>query len=401
VIYTFEECSLDIELRELQRSGEVIAVEPRVFDLLLFLVRKRTRVVSKDDLIAEVWNGRIVSESTLSSTIALARQAIGDTGEAQRFIRTVTRKGYRFVGDVREVHPLHRASGSPRPPGPRQEIRYCRAPDGVRLAYATAGSGPPLVRSGTFLTHLEYDWESPIWGHLMRGLTASYALIRHDARGNGLSDWDVGELSIDAWVSDLESVIDAVGLQRFPLLGSSQGSAISIAYAVRHPERVSHLVLYGGYALGGKKRAPTEKQQRKAMATLMRLGWGTDNPAFRQMFTGYFVPGATREQMDWFSELQRRATSPECAARYWEAVGDIDVTDLLGRVTTPTLVIHTRGDLVVPLEAGRQLAAGIPGARFVVLEGQNHLFLEHETAAQRFLEELKLFLSLSWRQPAR
>ncbi len=273
-----------------------------------------------------------------------------------------------------------------------QEIKYCRAPDGVRLAYAIAGSGPPLVKTANWMNHLEYDWESPIWRHVCRGLAREHSLIRYDARGNGMSDWDVDELSVDTWVSDLETVVDAVGVERFPLLGISQGCAVSVAYAVRNPGRVSHLVLYGGFALGGKKRAPAEKEKRNAMMTLMRLGWGADNPGFREMFTGQFIPGATPEQHAVFNELQRRTTSPECAARFFDVVGDIDVSDLLAKVTAPTLVMHARGDLMVPFEAGRQLAAGIPGAHFIALPGQNHLFLQDEPAAERFFEEIKLFL---------
>ena len=273
-----------------------------------------------------------------------------------------------------------------------QTIKYCRAPDGVRLAYAITGSGPMLVKSANWMNHLEYDWESPIWRHVFRGLSRNHTLIRYDARGNGLSDWDVDELSLDAWVSDLETVVEAAGVERFPLLGMSQGCAISVAYAVRHPERVSRLVLYGGFALGGKKRTPDEKERRNAMMALMRLGWGADNPSFRQMFTGLFVPGGTHEQADIFNELQRRTTSPECAARYFDVVGDFDITHLLAEVKAPTLVMHVRGDLMVPIEAGRQLAAGIPGARFIAFEGQNHLFLEHEPASDRFFEEIGLFL---------
>ena len=274
----------------------------------------------------------------------------------------------------------------------RQEIKYCRTPDGVRLAYAISGSGPPLVKSANWMNHLEYDWESPAWRHVFRGLSSNHTLIRYDARGNGMSDWDVDQLSLDAWVSDLETVIGAARVERFPLLGISQGCAVAVSYAVRHPERVSHLVLYGGFALGGKKRAPQEKEQRNAMTTLMHLGWGADNPSFRQMFTGLFLPGATQEQAASFNELQRRTTSPECAARYFDVVGDIDITNLLPKVTTKTLVMHVRGDLVCPIEAGRVLADGIPGARFVALPGQNHLFQEKEQASYRFFEEIELFL---------
>ncbi len=207
-----------------------------------------------------------------------------------------------------------------------------------------------------------------------------------------MSDWDVDELSLEAWVSDLETVVDAAGLERFPLLGISQGAAVSVAYAARHPERVSHLVLYGGFGLGGKKRAPAEKERRIAMATLMRQGWGADNPSFRQLFTALFIPGATHDQADIFNELQRRTTSPECAARYFDVAGDLDITDLLVAVKAPTLVMHVRGDLIVPIEAGRQLAAGIPRARFIAFEGKNHLFLQHEPASDRFFEEIRLFL---------
>ena len=274
-----------------------------------------------------------------------------------------------------------------------QEIKYCRASDGVRLAYATIGRGPPLVKTANWMNHLEYDWESPIWHHLLEGLARNHTLIRYDARGNGLSDWDVDELSLEAWVGDLETVVDAVGIDRFPLLGVSQGCAISIAYAVRHPERLSHLILYGGFALGGSKRAPGEHEKRKAMATLMRLGWGMDDPAFRQMFTSQFIPEGTKEQADWFNDLHRRTTSPECAARFFEVAGNLDVRELLPQVQVPTLVMHVRDDLMAPIDVGRQMAAGIPGARFIALPGRNHLFLKHEPATARFFEEIDLFLS--------
>jgi class 3 adenylate cyclase/pimeloyl-ACP methyl ester carboxylesterase len=273
-----------------------------------------------------------------------------------------------------------------------QTIKYCRAPDGVRLAYAISGSGPPLVKSGNWLNHLEYDWESPVWRHVLRGLSRYQTLIRYDARGNGMSDWDVDTVSLDAWVTDLETVVDAAGIERAPLLGISQGGAVAVAYAVRRPERVSHLVLYGAFAVGGRKRSPAEKERRDAMATLMRIGWGSDNPTFRQMFTGLFIPGATHEQADFFNELLRKTTSPECAVRYFETVGDFDIVDLLSKVKAPTLVMHVRDDQIVPIETGRQLAAGIPGARFIALPGRNHLFLEHEPASDRFFEEIGLFL---------
>jgi class 3 adenylate cyclase/pimeloyl-ACP methyl ester carboxylesterase len=276
----------------------------------------------------------------------------------------------------------------------QQDIRFCQAPDGVRLAYSRIGEGPPLIKTGNWMTHLEYDLESPIWRHLYRELSREHTLIRYDARANGLSDWDVPAVSFEASVSDLEAVIDAAGVKRFALFGISQGCATSIAYAVRHPERVTHLVLYGGFAIGRnhRPRSDADKEREAAMLTLMRLGWGQQNPAFRQLFTSQFVPGATKEQADWFNELQRISMSPENAARNREVTASIDVTELLPKVTAPTLVMHAREDVLHSFDYGRRMAAGIPGARFVPLESRNHLILEHEPAFARFLEEMRAFL---------
>jgi class 3 adenylate cyclase/pimeloyl-ACP methyl ester carboxylesterase len=274
-----------------------------------------------------------------------------------------------------------------------QVIRFCRSSDGVQLAYSRIGRGPPLVKTGNWMTHLEKDFETPIWRHLYRDLAKDHSLIRYDARGNGLSDWDVEDISFDAFVRDLEAVVDAAGVERFDLLGISQGSAVSVAYAVKHPERVNHLVLYGGYVQGwARQRNEAVKQMNEAMLPLMRLGWGQENPAFRQVFTSQFIPGGTKEQADWFNELQRVSTSPENAVRNLQANGQTDVSDLLSQVKVPTLVMHARGDARVAFENGRRVAAGIPGARFVPLESANHLILESEPAYARFLEEIKSFL---------
>ncbi len=194
-----------------------------------------------------------------------------------------------------------------------QEIRFCVAPDGTRIAYATTGIGAPLVKAANWITHLVYDLESPVWRHWLAGLSRHHQLIRYDERGCGLSDWEVQRFTFDAWVDDLEVVVDALNLERFPLLGVSQGGAVAIAYAVRHPERVSHLILAGAYAKGRCERATTEQEEREATLNIevARLGWGRDEPTFRQVFTSQFVPGGTQEQWDAFNELQRRSTSPE------------------------------------------------------------------------------------------
>lgn len=276
----------------------------------------------------------------------------------------------------------------------RQEIRFCTASDGVRLAYATSGSGPPLVKTANWLNHLEFDWESPIWRHVFHALSEKNTLIRYDSRANGLSDWDAENLTLDTFVEDLRSVVDAAGIERFPLFAISQGCAFAVEFAVRYPERVSKLILLGGYAAGWRVRGTADSiAQREALMTLARTGWGRDNPVFRQLFTTLFIPGAAPEQMHWLNELQRITTSPDNAVRLMSALGDIDVRSRLGQVTQPTLVLHARGDARVPFAEGRELAAGIPGARFVTLESENHLILEQEPAWPRLLAEVRQFLT--------
>jgi len=275
-----------------------------------------------------------------------------------------------------------------------QEIRFCTAADGTRIAWSTAGDGPPIVKSANWLNHLEYDWESPVWRHLMRFLAAGRTLVRYDERGNGLSDRELRDLTIDAFVSDLEAVVDAAGLQTFPMLAISQGCAVAIAYAARHPERVSRLVLHGGYATGWRLRGDAnEIAAREAMLTLVRTGWGQETPAFRQVFTSLFFPQATAEQVRSFNELQLRSTSPDNAWALLDAFSRIDVRPYLSQVKAPVLVTHCRGDLRISFETGRLLAAGIPGARFVLLDSPNHLMLEHEPAWARFVSEVEAFLS--------
>jgi class 3 adenylate cyclase/pimeloyl-ACP methyl ester carboxylesterase len=276
----------------------------------------------------------------------------------------------------------------------QQEIHFCQTKDGVQLAYSRIGQGPAIVKTGNWMTHLEFDFESPIWRHLYRELSLDHSVYRYDARGNGLSDREVSDVSFEHFVDDLEAVVDAANIERFALFGISQGCSVSIAYAVRHPERVSHLILLGGFALGWKKRARggVEKEAGDAMLTLMRIGWGQEDAAFRQLFTSQFMPGGTKEQADWFNELQKISCSPADAVRNLMASGETDVTSLLSQVRAPTLVMHARHDARVPFEAGRRMAAGIPGARFVPLESRNHLILESEPAFARFLEELRAFI---------
>jgi pimeloyl-ACP methyl ester carboxylesterase/DNA-binding winged helix-turn-helix (wHTH) protein len=398
VIYRLGDYSLDTDRRELRTGAELVATEPQVFDLLVYLIENRDRVVGKDDLLDAVWGGRIVSDSTLTSRINAARRAVGDSGLEQRLIRTWPRKGLRFIGDVKEsssedsrLTDETRAADDAR--GLEQDIQFCTTPGGVRLAYAAVGTGPVLVKTANWLNHLEYDWESPVWRPLLQTLAQRHRLVRYDARGNGLSDWDVDEISFEVFVRDLERVVDAAGLKRFPLLGMSQGAAVSVAFAARHPQRVSHLILYGGYAKGRRKRgAPNDLAQSEALLTLMGHGWGQENPAFRQIFTSLFIPGGRPDQIDWFNNLQRVTASPENAVRLRRAMDEIDISELLPLVKAPTLVMHCRDDALQPFEQGRQLAAGIKGAKFVPLEGHNHIILEDDPSWNRFLDEIEGFL---------
>jgi DNA-binding winged helix-turn-helix (wHTH) protein/pimeloyl-ACP methyl ester carboxylesterase len=392
-VYRFGPFHLDVRERRLSRGGEVIPLRLKVFDTLLALVENAGRLVTKQELLDTVWPETTVEENNLNHNVSLLRKALGEKATGQQYIETVPRVGYRFAAQVDAAVPRTGASAVATAKA-RQEIRYCTTSDGVRVAYATTGKGPPLVKASNWLTHLDFEWGSPIWRHWYTALSLHHRLVRYDERGNGMSQRDVPDVSFDTWVRDLETVVDAAGLDRFPLLGISRGGPIAIAYAVKHPERVTQLVLYGAFAAGMKHvGTPQELEARRALASLLRLGWGLNNPAFCKTFTCRFIPEATPEHEQWLDELQRVSTSPENAARLIERDDDIDVRPLLSQVKTPTLVIHCDRDHAVPPEKGRLLAAGIPGARYVSLPSANHLMLEEEHAWSLFLEELGLFLN--------
>jgi pimeloyl-ACP methyl ester carboxylesterase/DNA-binding CsgD family transcriptional regulator len=273
-----------------------------------------------------------------------------------------------------------------------QTIRFARSVDGVRIAFAESGSGPPLVKAANWLSHLEFDWQSPVWSHWFRFLSSRHRLIRYDERGCGLSDWHPEIISLDAHVADLEVVVNAAGLERFALLGISQGGAIATEYALRHPERVSQLVLYGAFARGRLHRDDEASRQHRALNDLVLLGWRENNPAYRRLFASLFVPDASDEQERWFSDLMRISSDPNTAARIAEAAADFNIAPKLPGVAVPTLVIHARDEAAVPLSEGLLFASGIPGAQFVALEGRNHILLESEPAWNRFCEEFSSFV---------
>ena len=274
----------------------------------------------------------------------------------------------------------------------KQQIRYVQGRDGTRIAYAVSGSGPAIVRASHWMSHLDFDWESPVWGHWIDALSSGFTLVRYDGRLNGLSDTICQDISFEAFVDDLERVVEAVGLDRFVLLGISQGCALSTEYALRHPAKVAGLVIVGGYVRGWRARGnAAEIARREAISVLMREGWGQDDPLFRQMFTGLFIPGANRLQMDWFNELQRRTLTPDNALRLNFAFADVDISRSLERLNVPALVLHASGDRVAPLSEGLEIARTIAGARFVELDSSNHILLAEEPAFRSFIAEVTAF----------
>jgi pimeloyl-ACP methyl ester carboxylesterase/DNA-binding CsgD family transcriptional regulator len=277
-----------------------------------------------------------------------------------------------------------------------QTIRYVRASDGVQIAWAESGVGPPLVKAATWLTHLEYDLESPVWKHWTKFFSDRFRYVRYDERGSGMTDWNISDLSMDRRLEDLENVIDAAGIDEpVTLVGMSHGATVCVQYAVRHPERVARMIFCGGFARGALRRNNDDAvRMYEAIINLSAL-WGSDNPAFRQVFTSRFIPGGTDDQLRWFNDLCLKTTSPELAGPLLRARAVTDVTSLLPHVRTPTLIFHARHDAVAPIAEGRFLATEIAGSQFVELDSRNHVLLEHEPAWARFQEAVLSFTGVS------
>ena len=283
-----------------------------------------------------------------------------------------------------------------------QQIRFCTSFDGTRIAYATTGTGPPLVRVGNWLTHVELDWGSPIWSHWFEELTRRHRLIRYDLRGSGLSERAVEDLSLDAWVRDLEAVVRDLGIERFSLLGLCQGGSIAVAYAARHPERVDRLVLYGSYPNGALTPGATffERMEAETLAKMIRVGWGRNNAAFRRVFAHLLMPESSPEQQEWLAELERQSATTREAARLWRAFHQIDIRPLAPLVKAPTLAFHVKEDGIAPFQGGCHLASLIPDAHFVPLAGENHILLPDEPAWAQFISRLQSFLAPNEGQPS-
>lgn len=384
----FNDCELDLQAHVFRRAGQVIALEPQVFELLALLVRNPDVLVDRDRIMQAVWNGRIVSDAAVSSRINAVRRAIGDDGRRQEMLQTVPRLGFRFIADVQPSTAEIPATAS----SETQQIHMTRSKDGAVLAYATTGSGPPLMRAGHFLTHVEQEWHSPVWRPLLDRLGQDFTLTRYDQRCTGLSEQHPTGVRLDHFVEDMEAVADAANLTRFPIFAASQGVPIALAFAARHPEMVSALVLYGGYAEGRLARSdPEELAHAEAVMTLMKHGWGRQGTAFATAFATLYMPGASHDQLKHITELQLASATPENAVALRRAVDCFDVTDRLKDIVAPTLVIRARDDAVHPHAQSSLLASQISGAQFRILEGANHVPLPQDPAWSEMLKATRQF----------
>ena len=393
MIYQFSNCSLDLIRHELICDGKIIHVEPQVFDILVLFVENAGHLITRDHLIEAVWQGLSVSDSTISARMNAARKSIGDNGKDQRIIKTVPRRGFQFAVDVTTQHG-RAAAPQPNTAPNRQDIRFVVSSDGVKIAYARSGNGPGLIRVGHWLSHLELDWQSPIWQPFLETLGRAHTLYRYDQRGTGLSSHEFKGFDIDEFVDDLEAVADASQLETFPLIAASQAVPVAIKYAAKFPERVSKLILYGGYAEGRfhRQTSPGDADEQTVLS-LIRAGWGQPEHTFAKAFTSLFMPDATADQIDNITRLQRASTSPENAVKLRQLIDRFMVRDLLPGIKTPTLVVHSCGDVIHPLDQARILASEIPNAQFVMLDSNNHIPVPQDPAWTVMMQEIEQFLN--------
>lgn len=397
-IYRFGDFELDGPQVELRQHGQPVRIEPQCFEMLRFLIENRDHVVTKFELLDAIWGHRFVSESALSARIKKIRRAVGDDGKAQHTIRTAHGRGYQFVAELAAEPQAAQDTPKQNSDSPdTTEVSFVTARGGVQLAVGETGTGIPLVKVANWLTHVGMDSDSPVWSHWVRDLSKQHRYIRYDARGSGLSDRDLAGIrlnDLDLWVEDLENVVQSLKLDRFALMGVSQGGPVATAYAARHPHQVSQLILFGTYARGMNRRGDAQQgAQASLQIDLAKVGWGSDNDQFLEVFTRQFIPGAGKVERGWFNALQRTCADGETAAQLESAMHDVDTSEEAASIEIPTLVMHCTQDAVVPFEEGRRLAGLIPGSRFVQLPGANHIMLERDVAWPTFMRLVNEFTS--------
>ena len=392
MIYQFANCSIDPERHAFMRNGKPVHVEPQVFALLLALIEKQGRLVTKDELIEIVWRGLSVSDATISARINAARKAVGDSGKKQVIIKTVHGRGFQLVATVYsdqtsvEKKPATEIIST-------QAIRFVSSSHNAKIAFAQSGEGPPLIRVGHWLSHLELDWHSSVWRPLIDALGSNHTLYRYDQRGTGLSSRDLDYADLDVFTDDLKAVADASGLESFPIFAASQAVPVAIRFAVKYPERVSGLILYGGFAEGrALRKASPDDIDENTLLGLIRAGWGQADSPFVKAFSSLSLPDATSEQMDSFVKMQTETITPENAARLRQVVDRFSVKDILHLVSSPTLVVHAISDAMQPIEQGRILASEIPNAKYVSMASRNHIPLPQEESWAQMMREIQSFL---------
>jgi pimeloyl-ACP methyl ester carboxylesterase/DNA-binding winged helix-turn-helix (wHTH) protein len=396
MIHRFADCVLDTERVVLTRGGAEVHVEPQVFDLIAAVVAAQGRLVGYEDLVAQVWQGRIVSDATIAARISAARKALGDDGRAQRVLLTVPRRGVRLRVPVTGAAvpsapsvPLV-SEGAPQIDPPRQTLRYTAGRDGAALAWAESGTGPALLRGGHWLSHLEHDWQSPVWRPLLARLSAGRRLVRYDPRGTGLSDRTRGAASTEQLAGDMMAVADAAGLDRFPVFAASQSAPVALLAAAMWPERIDRIAIWGGFATGSTRRGGAAKTE--AMVEMIRRGWGRSGSAFMKAFATLYMPDATPGEVDSLMRMQALSVEAETAAALRRMIGKIDVRDVLARVTAPVLVLHASGDAIQPVEQGQVLARHLPNAQFHLVESANHVLVPSDPAWDGILRRIEAFL---------
>ncbi len=396
--YLFGSYLLDVDERRLLRDNEEIRLRGKLFDTLRVLVENAGKLVRKDAFMESVWPDSVVEDNNLDYCISQLRKLL----HPAKYIETVPRHGYRFVAEVTAPKPPGRLippESAVQPPGaPDQRIDFFTTSDGVRIAYTVGGQGPVLVRTIHWLSHLDFEWKAPLRRQWLSEIMRHNTLVRYDQRGSGLSDWEVSDFSFERTVQDFEELVDAAGLDEFSILGGCQGAAVGIAYAVRHPGRVTKLIINGAFANGWPAPGPGAQEHLEAMLTLIRSGWGRDNPAFRQLWTTLFRPDVDVVEAAWLNELQRVSSSPENAARMMAEFPNIRVLDMLPKISCPTLVLHSREDGAVPVQEGKLIAARIRGSRFVELPSRSHMVAPGDAAWEHLVQEVSAFIG--WHEDA-
>jgi pimeloyl-ACP methyl ester carboxylesterase/DNA-binding winged helix-turn-helix (wHTH) protein len=394
--YEFANCVLDETTHRLSLANVPVHVEPQVFDLLMALARVAPGMLSYDDMIEQVWHGRIVSDATLSARISSARTAVGDSGKAQAVIRTIPRRGVQMAcpvkvtgeaGGVDDVTPLHIHSSAP-----HQIIRYAASADGTDIAYAVSGDeGPPLLRGAHWISHLEHDWTSPVWRPWLKRLGAGRRLIRYDVRGTGLSERQPARRAQEDFVADMAAVINASGADAVDIFAASQSVPIALAFAALWPERVRRIVLVNGFVQGSYVRG--HDVETDTMIAMIRAGWGIPGSPFVKAVATVFMPRASEAERASFVEMQTHSASRDEAAAMRNAVGRFDVTEILSQVTAPVLVMSSEGDAVNPQAQSRLLARALPNAEFRSLETDNHAIAPSDPAFLVMMDAMDRFLA--------